>query len=95
MFSLRGLCEESELDDQYLLIPSADLVNNFVKFQGFSQSNIQLTNNGWEIISKIDGKKFGRLQSSVSDHLPIGKFQWDFFNPKCNGTRWLTLSKVS
>ena len=94
-FSLRGLCEESELDDQYLLIPSADLVNNFVTFQGFSQSNIQMTNNGWEIKSKIDGKKLGRLQSSAPDRLPIGKYEWELHDPKCNGSRWLKLSKVN
>ena len=95
LFSLRGLCENSMIDHQYVMKPSKTY-NNFVTFQGFQQSLIRKKEGGvWQIIVQdtesgtevvIGELNTGSLQA---DQLPIGMFQWTLFDNQCrdgNGT---------
>ena len=93
-FSLRGLCEESEIDDQYLMTPSAELENGFVTFKGFRSTKIHRVGEKWEIIDLKNQKLLGEFQSLTSDNLPIGMYNWKLFDPKCNETRTLKLTQV-
>ena len=93
-FSLRGLCEESEIDSQYLMNPSSELENGFVTFKGFRNTRIKRVGEKWEIIDDKSQRLLGEFQSETSDKLPIGMYNWQLFDPKCNGTRTLKLTQV-
>ena len=88
-----SLCQESNIDEQYIMIPSS-IKNDFVSFRGFSKSVIQRSKDEWQI---LDGQNLlGTFKASLSaDELPVGVFEWNLLDPKCNATRSLKLTKVN
>ena len=77
LFNLRGLCENSMIDYQYVMKPS-NTYNDFVTFQGFQQSFIRKEGNNWQIINIENGDKemvLGELDARLlhADQLPTGK----------------------
>ena len=91
-FTLLGLCEGSEIDDQYLMIPSAALTNNFASFKGFTKNIIKKVGENWQIIDTRNQLVLG--ESEPINRPPVGKYRWNLFDPKCNGTKKLKLTKV-
>ena len=84
LFNLRGLCENSFIDYQYVMKPS-NTYNGFVTFQGFQQSFIRKEGSYWQIITtETSGKEMvlGELDARLlqADQLPIGK---DLSPPGC------------
>ena len=94
-FTLRGLPMTAlEVDQQYLMIPSR-FEGDFPAFQGFNKNRIIRQNeNKWQIVSEKN-QTVAESLTMVSDELPIGLLEWNFFTDKGNKTVLpLKLTKV-
>ena len=94
-FTLRGLTTtELAIDQQYLMIPST-FEGDFPAFQGFNKNRIIRQNdNKWQIVSEKN-QVVAESLAMVSDELPIGLLEWNFFTDKGNKTVLpLKLTKV-
>ena len=110
LFHLRGLCKNSEIASQYVLLPYSTYDDMFF-FLGLGPTNILYSKekNSWLIVKDVmfdliapNGTTtkpkniLGSFQpDDISNKMPIGKKFWNLKDQECKGIRPLKLTGVS
>lgn len=107
LFTLRGLCSNSKIDHQYVLLPEL-VYNDRMFFWGFGENNIIFSQekHSWLIIEdeavdiiklkKKPSKIVGSFQpNEISNQMPIGRQIWNLTSGQCKGLVPLKLTGVS
>ena len=93
-FTLKGTCKESQIDFNYYL--ALDDENQILEFDGYKTEKIVHQNNQWTIVPKNGPLFWSANITMAKDRTPVGRFEWDFYDPNCNFTwpvkRNMTLS---
>ena len=109
LFNLRGLCTNTQVDEQFVLLPEKNFGGNLFFF-GFGNTNILfsqetrswlIVKNGLEEIFKPGGISTDSLNvvgtfkpdQSNAHHLPVGTHFWNL-TENCNKVMQLKLTKV-
>ena len=106
LFSLRGLCSDTQIDHQYVLLPQ-QIYDGNIFFLGFGSTNIIFSQKikSWLIVDDqatdllkseniMPKKILGSLQlGKFSNHLPIGTHFWNLTD-KCDKIMALKLTHV-
>ena len=104
-FTLKGLCSDSEVDHQYVLLPERTYDEQFI-FSGYERNYIIFNKElgSWLIIGDEFVPSDGVMPEIVlgnfspdafSNQLPVGKKNWQLTEQGCNGTLPLKLTHVS
>ena len=99
VFTLKGLCEQTSIDFQYILDPSLSY-NDHVVFMGYFRNYILYNTTHWSIIQSQNLQDFsiddveGSIEiGSQSNGLPIGTKVWKIKDSKCKNSMILKLTK--
>ena len=105
VFNLRGLCTNTQIDEQYVLLPEKSFGGN-VYFFGLKTTNIlfNIETNSWLMVKNWTTEIFkpGEISTDSLDivgrfnahHLPVGTHFWNL-TENCNKVLQLKLTQVS
>ena len=83
LFTLKGICMDETVDNNYYLTPSTN--HTVDVYEGYKSSNLMRDGNKWKIKGKglHDQEAIVEINITKSMRYPIGRMEWEVYEPAC------------